>query len=411
MWDYIKLKRLVEDVPLPQMLVDIDIFKENMQLMAEVAIKGGKKIRVATKSLRVPELISYVLKSGSDIYQGLMTYSARETKFLSELGLDDFLIAYPCIEKDDFEIIWELTSKRKSVTLMVDHPIHLDLLDQFWQTKREKTGVDIGPLKVCIDVDMSTRLLNGKLHIGVLRSPIRSLDDFKKFYFLTTRKKFLKLVGIMGYEAQVAGVGELSPFAPITNLIIRTVKKLAVAQLRKKREEIGRFLKSQNVKLEFFNAGGTGSLHSTTLEETPTEVTVGSGLLQSHLFDYYKNNVNNPAFCFGLRVTRSPDKNIVTCQSGGFVASGASGADKSPIPFRPLGPKTFNLEGYGEVQTPLKNLYSGEHGHNLNPGDPIFFRPSKSGEIAERFNEYLLIRDYKVIKKALTYRGHNRCFY
>jgi D-serine deaminase-like pyridoxal phosphate-dependent protein len=64
-------------------------------------------------------------------------------------------------------------------------------------------------------------------------------------------------------------------------------------------------------------------------------------------------------------------------------------------------------EGFGEVQTPVvvpKNL-------QVKPGDPLFFRPAKAGEIAERFNEYILLRDNKIVDKVPTYRGLGQCFY
>jgi D-serine deaminase-like pyridoxal phosphate-dependent protein len=43
-------------------------------------------------------------------------------------------------------------------------------------------------------------------------------------------------------------------------------------------------------------------------------------------------------------------------------------------------------------------------------GDPIFFRHAKAGELAEHFNEYLLIRGDRVSARAPTYRGLGRCF-
>jgi D-serine deaminase-like pyridoxal phosphate-dependent protein len=138
-------------------------------------------------------------------------------------------------------------------------------------------------------------------------------------------------------------------------------------------------------------------------------VTAGSGFLQSHLFDYYAGNENQPAMCFALQVTRSPQGDRVTCQSGGFIASGPSDADKAPVPFLPAGLKADKMEGFGEVQTPLL-VPPGLRGA-LRPGDPVFFRPAKAGEIAERFNEYLLIENGAVTGRARTYRGLGHCFY
>jgi D-serine deaminase-like pyridoxal phosphate-dependent protein len=113
--------------------------------------------------------------------------------------------------------------------------------------------------------------------------------------------------------------------------------------------------------------------------------------------------------CFALQITRIPQPDRVTCQSGGFIASGATDIDKSPVPFLPAGLQSEKSEGFGEVQTPL--LVPEKLRGKLGPGDPVFFRPAKAGEIAERFNEYLLIRNGRIEGRAKTYRGMGYCLH
>jgi hypothetical protein len=47
----------------------------------------------------------------------------------------------------------------------------------------------------------------------------------------------------------------------------------------------------------------------------------------------------------------------------------------------------------------------------MQVGDPVFARPAKAGEIAERFHSYLLKRGGVWAGSALTYRGLGLCFY
>jgi D-serine deaminase-like pyridoxal phosphate-dependent protein len=68
--------------------------------------------------------------------------------------------------------------------------------------------------------------------------------------------------------------------------------------------------------------------------------------------------------------------------------------------------RLLSLEGAGEVQTPLEV----RHGHSLRPGDPVFFRHAKAGELAEHFTKYLLVRGARLEASALTYRGLGECF-
>ena len=122
---------------------------------------------------------------------------------------------------------------------------------------------------------------------------------------------------------------------------------------------------------EFVNGGGTGNIHLDL--KGCTEVTAGSGMIQSKLFDYYIFSPCQPAAAFALQITRiSIDEKYVTCQSGGFIASGSTSPDKAPVPFLPRNQiyGTFDAEGFGEVQTPLKV----KDASIFNYGDSLFFR-------------------------------------
>ena len=59
------------------------------------------------------------------------------------------------------------------------------------------------------------------------------------------------------------------------------------------------------------------------------------------------------------------------------------------------------------VQTPLQL----PAGVTLHVGDPVFLRPAKAGEIAERFDEYLLVQRGKLVTRAKTYRGMHCTFH
>lgn len=390
-WNYESLRTLVQSETFPLMLVDLKALDENVRRLASIAIKHKKSIRLATKSVRVPNLISRILETGFPAFKGLMCYSPREALFLSKLGFDDFLIAYPNLNKNDLECVKLVQKSGKKIITMVDSVEHLRAIQEV---------ADV-PLGVCIDVDMSYRF--GRLHLGVQRSPIRSLESLKRFIQCVHQYPKIQLKGLMAYEAQIAGLPDKSPHSVILNPFKRFLKTLSQRDVFKRRESIAKYLNEENIHLDLFNAGGTGSLKTTALESWITEVTVGSGCLQSVLFDHFIDNENRPAFCFGLEVTRKPETNIITCHGGGFVASGEVSLDKLPVPFLPNGLSPLKREHFGEVQTPLRNKSS----VHLNPGMPVFFRPAKAGEIAEHFQEYLLIENGKIIERAKTYRGMN----
>ncbi len=155
------------------------------------------------------------------------------------------------------------------------------------------------------------------------------------------------------------------------------------------------------VALEFWNAGGSGSVESTVADPVVTEVAAGSGLLVPGLFDHYESFEPRPAAFYGLPVVRRPGGGLATVAGGGFVASGASGKDRLPIPWAPPDLHLTSLEGAGEVQTPL----TGPGARLLQIGDWVWFRHAKSGELAEHTNRVHLLVGDAIVDTVPSYRG------
>lgn len=401
-WKYPRVKQALQETTPPLMAVNLEALKRNVDRLTRVARDAGKSLRVASKSVRVPRLLKIIRDHCGEVYGGLMTFSPAETVFLHERGFSDFLLAYPRVQDENLRKLIELHENNAStVRVMVDEPAHLEAISRV-----SDSTDDAEPLPVCIDLDVSYRPGN-LTHIGVRRSPIRTLENFKSFYREVKNCPDVTFDGVMGYEAQEAGVPDDSPFHPLQNPVIRLIKNRSQKAVSKKRRKVSQFLNTQNEGRYVYNAGGTGCIRNSVREDWVTEVTAGSGFLQSHLFDYYRDNENEPAFCFGLPVTRKPEAGVVTCQSGGFIASGPPDRDKAPVPFRPEGLETYSAEGFGEVQTPLKV----PEGTMVDVGDPLFFRPAKAGEIAEQFNEYCLLKHGSLTNRAPTYRGFGKRFF
>jgi len=255
-----------------------------------------------------------------------------------------------------------------------------------------------------MDIDMSSEYPG--LHFGVHRSSINTREKARKVLTVIQESPFVRLVGVMGYEAQIAGVGDNVPGAFVMNNIIKQLKKKSTVEIAKRRAGIVELIREKGIALEFVNGGGTGSLEITIQEDAVTEVTVGSAFYASGLFDHYSNFKHQPSAAYAIEIARKPKKDIYTCSGGGYTASGSAGKDKAPTPYLPKGCKLTANEGAGEVQTPV--IYKGEV--ELKLGDPIFMRHSKAGELCERFNKLLLVSKGKIVDTVPTYRGQGQCF-
>jgi D-serine deaminase-like pyridoxal phosphate-dependent protein len=338
----------------------------------------------------VPALIERALASPG--FHGVLAYTLREALWLEEHGVsDDVVIAYPTVDRPALEALLTSPSAAGHITLMVDEPAHLDVVDAV----RTSTETQV---RVAIDIDAGLRM--GGQHVGPRRSPLYDVEDVVGFARAVVERPGFDLVGVMTYEGQVAGVPDDVPSQRAKSLVVRRLKAASMAQLTERRRVLGDQLAGL-VDLEFWNAGGSGSVQATAADSSVTEIAAGSGLLVPGLFDHYQSFTPRAAAFYGLPVTRKPSEAIATVHGGGFIASGASGADRSPLPWAPPGLHLTGLEGAGEVQTPL----TGHPAALLRVGDLVWFRHAKSGELFEHTNSVHLLAGDSFVDEVPTYRG------
>ncbi len=385
-----KLREALAGERLPCALVDLDAFDANAERMAAPLRRAKKTMRIATKSMRCPELIQRVLARHDDVARGLMTFTAAETAFWAARGAVDLLLGYPTAHARDAEDLATANISARAATI-VDDEAQLAVL----ASAALRRGVTI---PVAVELDVAFRPMQGA-HLGVRRSPLRSPAEVVRLAGRIAGMRGLSFAGLMGYEAHIAGLGD-------KNLALRALKRLSRPRVVDQRGAVVDALVKAGLTPKLVNGGGTGSVDSSAADPSVTEVTIGSAFLAGHLFDDYEGLGLLPALMFALQVVRRPADGLVTCHGGGIIASGAAGADRLPIPVLPAGMSLLPREGAGEVQTPLRV----PRGVRLNLGDPVLFRPAKSGEPAERFKEFILVRGTRIEGRAPTYRGLGECF-
>jgi D-serine deaminase-like pyridoxal phosphate-dependent protein len=392
--DWRRYGKAIDGEPLPAALVDLDAFDANLEKLLAPARAANKTVRIATKSIRCPSLIKRA--AAAEGVRGLMTYSAAESAFAVDNGARDLILAYPTVHPADVRLLAEL-NQRARCAVVVDDAEQLPPL--------ARAANDAGAsIPVLIELDMSLRLLG--LHLGVRRSPLRDAASLVALARRIAATRGLEFAGVMGYEAQIAGLTDAGPFAAWQNPFKRALKRGSRPSVEKSRREVVALLNESKLAPAIVNGGGTGSVEWSCAEPALTEITVGSGFLVGHLFDYYAAFQLQPALFFALQVVRRPGPGLVTCHEGGYIASGAAGPDRLPLPWLPKGCQLLPMEGAGEVQTPLTVPQEVD----LPLGAPLFFRPAKSGELAERFNHYLLVKGDAIVERAPTYRGLGHAF-
>ncbi|MFE5027312.1 amino acid deaminase/aldolase [Streptomyces sp. NPDC056656] len=393
--DRARYDRATAHLDAPLAIVDLEAFDANADDLVRRA--GGKPIRVASKSVRCRALLERVL--ARDGFAGIMSFTLAESLWLARSGFEDVLLAYPSADRAGFAELAHDPKPAAAVTVMVDDPAQLRLIDDARDGGREE-------IRVCLELDTSWQVLGGRVRVGARRSPLRSPAQVADMARAVARRPGFRLVGVMAYEGHVAGVGDAVAGRPVRSRAIRLMQAAARKELTVRRAEVVRAVRTVAPDLEFVNGGGTGSVQHTAAEPAVTEIAAGSGLYVPRLFDNYTSFTGRPAALFAQPVVRRPGVGVVTVLGGGYPASGAAGADRLPVPYLPEGLRYDPQEGPGEVQTPLL----GAPADDLLIGDKVWFRHAKAGELCERFDVLRLVEGDTVTATVPTYRGEGYTF-
>jgi D-serine deaminase-like pyridoxal phosphate-dependent protein len=383
------LDRATAALDAPFAVVDLDAFDANAADLLRRA--GDTAVRLASKSVRCRALQRRALDAG---FRGQLCFTLPEALWLADQGFDDLVVAYPTADRAALRALAH-GPHRGAIAVMVDSRAHLDLVE----------AAGGGPVRVCLDVDASWWPMRGRIRIGVKRSPVRTAQQAAALAADAVARPGIELVGLMSYEAHIAGVGDAPPGRRAYGTAIRAMQRASARELAGRRAAVVAAVRAVR-DLEFVNGGGTGSIERTAAEAAVTEVTAGSGLYGPTLFDAYRAFDVRPAALFALPVVRKPSPASATVLGGGYLASGAAGADRLPRPVLPPGLRLDGAEGAGEVQTPVL----GPAARDLALGDRVWFRHAKAGELCERFASLHLVRGEQVVHEVPTYRGEGQAF-
>ncbi len=379
---------------------------------------GGVPIRVASKSIRVRGLIDAVLAHPG--FAGVLAYTLPEALWLaspssagdgasgigagtgSSGGIDDVVLGYPTTDRAALARLAADEQLAARVTLMIDDVAHLDLIDSVTPPSARPS------IRIALELDASWRGPLG--HLGVRRSPLHEPEQLAALARIVTERPGFTLVGVMAYEAQIAGLGDAPPGRPVRGALVRGIQRRSRAELADRRSRavaaVRAIADAAGTPLQFVNGGGTGSLESTAADPSVTELAAGSGLMGPHLFDTYRGFTPAPAAAFALPVVRRPTDDIATLLGGGWIASGPPGIDRLPQVVWPEGLRMLGTEGAGEVQTPLR----GPAARTLHVGDRVWLRHTKAGELSEHLDAFHVVDGDQVTGELPTYRGEGQAF-
>ncbi|EDY63134.2 conserved hypothetical protein, partial [Streptomyces pristinaespiralis ATCC 25486] len=211
----------------PVAIVDLDAFDANAVDLVRRA--GGKPVRVASKSVRCRALLERVL--AMDGFAGIMSFTLDESIWLARAGFDDVLLAYPSADRAGFAELAADPKLAAAVTVMVDDPEQLELIDASRAGGAEE-------IRLCLELDTALQLLGSRVRVGARRSPLREPARLAEMARSIARRPGFRLVGLMAYEGHVAGVGDAVAGSPVRSRAVRLMQRAARKELAARRAAV-----------------------------------------------------------------------------------------------------------------------------------------------------------------------------
>ena len=336
------LARATADLEPPFAVLDVGALRANAADMVRRA--GGKPIRLASKSVRCRTVIRAAL--ALDGFRGILAFTLPEALWLAG-EFDDIFVGYPTADRTALRRLAGDESAAARVTVMIDSTDHLDFI-------ADAVGPGGHPIRVCLDLDASLQLLGGRLHVGTRRSPVREPEQIQALARAVLAREEFRLVGVMSYEGQIAGLGDNPPDSFLRgtrhpDAAAALGRRAARAPGRRGRRGAGADpagVRQRRRHRQPRGHLGRGRGHRDRCRLGP----VLAGPVRP------VPGLPAPARPRSSRcpVVRRPAEDIVTVLGGGWIASGPVGKDRQPIPAWPTGLKLTATEGAGEVQTPLR---------------------------------------------------------
>jgi len=226
----------------PALLLDLDIARRNIAVMAGHMERAGKSLRPHTKTHKAPQIARMQVDAGAI---GVSTATAWEAIVMIDAGVDDILVANEVVGPSRIRALAE-AARDGRVTVAVDSAANLDDLS----AAAVAAGSVIG---VLVEVD-----------VGMNRGGVRSKEEALDVARHAVSLPGIEWRGAMGYEGHCM----LEP-----DRALRVTKQgKAMTHLF----EVVDHLAADGIECEIVSAGGTGTYDLIAAHPRVTELQAGS---------------------------------------------------------------------------------------------------------------------------------------
>ena len=346
-----RLKRLHRQIDTPALLIDEAQLNINIRSMQDLAIKHGVNLRPHFKTHKSCAIAHKQIKAGA---KGITVAKTGEAEILAAAGIDDIFIANQVTHPLKFERLYQL-NKNLSLTVGIDHPEQIRLLDSFFSKHS-------GRLRVLVEID------SGLNRCGVL--PGKMLTDLVQ---QVHRSKSLQFDGIFTHAGQVYGAGS-------TDEIVKAGETEALIMY-----EAVQYLKQHGFEVKTVSVGSTPTVPYSAAHPIVTEIRPGNYVFYDNI-QYILGSCSMEQWSLAILATviSQPAEKRIIIDAGSKALNLDRGAHASE-----------RIKGYGKllnIEGEIVRL-SEEHGvielTEANPvtiGQPVLIIPNHACAVTNLFS-------------------------
>ena len=343
----------VDHIPTPALILDLDIFEENLNRMAEF-FNGAVKLRPHIKTHKCPIVAHEQIRAGAI---GITCAKLSEAEVMAEHGIEDILIANQVAGYGKPERLAALAA-RTDVKVAVDNLSNIDDLD--------RAAVKLGSrLGVVVEVN-----------VGNDRCGTRSMEETLEMARYIATKKGLIFKGLMGYEGHCVFI------------VDREERRLACLKANTILVDSAELLRAHGFEVEIVSAGGTGTYDMSGVYPGITEIEAGSYIFMD---GRYSGNVGNdvfrPALWVLATVISKPRSGLALIDAGMKSLTHEFGLPKPLL-------QGADLKVLSEEHGRLELSPEADH---LKVGDLVAVIPSHGCTTINLHDRYCVVKDNRLV--------------
>jgi len=351
---------IISQLETPALILDLDIFAENLQAMDSL-LKGSKaKLRPHYKSHKCTYIAHRQIEAGA---KGITCAKLGEAEDLAQSGIKDILIANQIVQKSKIVRLAQL-AKTCKLTVCVDNADNIADLSRM--------ASEAGSVIYCLV----------EFDIGMKRCGV---SDFETFYRLAAKidsAKNLVFEGIQAYAGHLSHeTDDLFRAAEVEKLEIRVL-------------DLKKYLLERKLPVREISGGSTGTVQQKAQNGVYTEIQAGSYIFMDQTYRGLDTVFKNGLFLVSTVISTHPDRFILDAGIKSCSPDqGMPGVMKYPD---------------CEIAMNEEHAVVRANSHNAVLGESVLLVPGHCCSTINLYDQIYLVRGKEVVDRIkVTSRGKN----